>query len=437
MMRRFIIILLLLPALFGRRQMLIAQPFDYLVPDSTIGDSLSTELRRLQSIERDVALEKLNRPPTTFEALLELADLRRSQSRLEEAERLYEMALERRPDNMDANQGLAMVYFQTGRSGKAKDTLDRLLQLYPLSDKLQEDLQELKSKLSTTGEVGTRIHEDNRGVQEISSSLELYFPSFTWPKLGARYRVETLNFKDGAGETNSRVLSSSFEYAFNHRSRLAFTFAPETSPERKDMAGYEIHGVTGNEILHLAAYSGRTSYNENVSSIRLGLSEDYNRIVLFGEVHERARISQSFTSGKVSDGNARRRFETDLLYFITRRGVPMLSLDLQLYQSSFERSFDSVGKPLVYWAPTDYTGGRFSVSWERGVGSRWWWGCETHVIGNHFHDASTTNGSEAGVGYLLHASYRFETGRLHGEFADTIRDYYRERTLGVFGSIDF
>ncbi|MFZ2957104.1 MAG: tetratricopeptide repeat protein [Candidatus Ozemobacteraceae bacterium] len=414
-----------------------AQPFDYLVPDSTVGDSLSTELRRIQTIERDIALEKLNRPPTTFEGILELAELRLSQSRLEEAERFFEMALERRPENMRANQGLAMVCFNTGRAGKAKEILDRLLQLYPLSDKLREDYDEIKSQLTSTGEVGVRILEDNRGVQEIVSSVECYTPSFSMPKLASRFRVEAWNFKDNAGKTNSRVLSSGFEYSLNSRSRLALTYAPETMPGRRDLNNYEIHGVTGTNMLRLAAYSGRSTFKENVATARLGLTEDYTRLVLFGEVHERARISQSFTNGSVSDGNARRRFETDLLYFIMRRGIPLLSLDLQLNQTSFERTFDSAGQPLLYWAPSDYTGGRFSVSWERGIGSRWWWGVETHVISNSFRDAYSTNGSENGVGYLVHASYRFETGRIHGEFADTIRDYYRERTLGVFGSLDF
>lgn len=436
-MRRLVVIFSFMFLFCGWSVPSAAQPFDFIVPDSTVGDSLSTELRRLQTIERDISLEKLNRPSEKLEALVEIGELRLSQGKLEEAERFFEMALEKQPRNMRANTGLAMVNYHSGRYGKTKEIFDHMTELYPLSDKLKEDLAEVRAKLNSTGELGLRIHEDNRGIQEIVSTTEVYFPSFSMPKLSARYRLENWSFKDTAGSVYNRVISSRFEYAFDRRSNLAFVFAPETMQGRTNINGYQVHGVTGNEIMHLAGNVGKASFRENTAAARLGLVEDFATITVFGDLNSRARLTQSFTMASVSDGNTRRRYDTDLLYYITRQGIPLLSIDAKVYQAGYERQIDKSGSPLSYWAPSNYTGTRFALSCERGIGARWWWGAETHLISNSFRDSTSPKTSENGVGWLAHLSYRFETGRIYAEFADTVRDYFRERTLGMFGSVDF
>ncbi len=416
-----------------------AQPFDLIVPDASVGDSLSTELRRLQAIERDMSLERLTRGPTKLEALVELGELRLAQGKLEEAERFFEMAIEMQPEHLRANKGLAMVYYHQGRFGQTKAIFDRLTRLYPLSEALSKDLDRVRSRLASTGEVGLRIFEDSRGLQEIVSQVEAYFPSFTYPKLSARYRFETWQYKENGERLNSRIISSTFEYTFSRRTRMAFTFAPETFTDRSQAVNtFTIHGVTGTDQLHLAAMAGRTTFKENLASAKLAMGEDYGTLVLFGDLHERARIVQSITAGDLSDGNARRRFETQVLYFIQRRGIPLLSLNGKISSNSFERQTDAHGQPYCYWSPSDYRSAQLTVSWERGVGGHWWWGLETGYISNSFRDVPTaTTIFERGFGVGIHASYRFETGRIHGEFGDTLQHYYRQRRLGIFASFDF
>ncbi|NLI75335.1 MAG: tetratricopeptide repeat protein [Candidatus Riflebacteria bacterium] len=415
-----------------------AQPFDLIVPDESVGDSLSTELRRLQAIERDISLEKLTQAPTKLEALIELGDLRLSQGKLEEAERFYEMALEMQPENMLANKGLALVYYHQGKFGKTKAIFDRLTQLYPLSEALHKEVDRVRNRLSSSGELGLRIFEDNRGFQEVVSHLEAFFPSFTYPRLSARYRFETWQYQEGGEKLNSKVLASTFEYVLSRRSRLALTYAPETITDRSTIGAFTIHGVTGTDQLHLAALTGRTAFKDNLTSAKRALAEDYGTLVLFGDLHERARIIQSITAGDISDGNARRRFETEVLYFLQRRGIPLLSVNAKISSTSFERQFTKAGAPYVYWAPTDFRAAQVTLSWERGIGGHWWWGAETSFISNSYRDAANPDTRfERGFGFGLHAGYRFETGRLHAEFGDTIQDYYRQRRLGVFGSFDF
>jgi tetratricopeptide (TPR) repeat protein len=416
-----------------------AQPFDLIVPDPSVGDSLSTELRRLQAIERDMSLERLTQGPTKLEALVELGELRLAQGKLEEAERFFEMAIEMQPEHLRANKGLAMVYYQQGRFSQTKAIFDRLTRLYPLSEALSKDLDRVRSKLTSTGEVGLRIFEDTRGLQEIVSQVEAYFPSFTYPRLSARYRFETWQYKESGQKLNSRIIASTFDYALSRRTRVSLTFAPETFTDRSQAVNnYTVHGVTGTDQLHLAAMAGRTTFKENLATARLAMGEDYGTLVLFGDLHERARIIQSITAGDLTDGNARRRFETEVLYFIQRRGIPLLSLNGKISSTSFERQTDVQGKPYVYWAPSDYRSAQLTLSWERGVGGRWWWGIETNYILNSFRDVPTaTTVFERGFGAGVHVSYRFETGRIHGEFGDTLQHYYRQRRLGVFASFDF
>jgi len=390
----------------------------------------------LQAIERDLSLERLKHKGHTIQGFLELGELRLDQGKLEEAQRFFEKVLEKYPEHIRAARGLAYVYYRQGMYGKAKELFDRLVKMYPLSDALQEDLERVRSKLNTTAELGLRIHEDNRGVSEIGNSVEVYFPSFTYPKLAARYRYEGWEFEDLTGTARSYKLSAGFEYILNHRSKAAFSFAPETFTGRQSVAGYQFYGVTGTQDLHLALSTGRQAFKENVATALRGMSEDPMTVTLFGDLHERARISQSVTTSELSDGNARRRFDTKLLYFLVRRGIPLLSLELNYYQAGYERQAALDGTTYPYWSPGAFTGTQASISWERGIGGHWWWGISTHFIKNAYRDAFSQTIRDQGAGILLHLSYRMETGRLHAEFADTIRDYYRERTLGVFGSFD-
>lgn len=417
----------------------LAQPFDLMVPDEQTGDSLSTELRHLQSIERDIQLERLTQPPHKLDALIEIGNLRLEQGRLEEAQRFFEQALEIQPDNMQANEGLAAVFLRQGRFSDTKAIYDRLTLLYPLSDKLRENLEHVRSRLNSVAEIGVRLHEDNAGQTEFISSLEAYFPSFTFPKISARYRLETWAYEDRNLDetTDSRILSGTFEYNLDHRSRLAATFAPERFSDEDTINGYSLQGVTGNGQLNLAAFAGHGSYKENLETARRLLSEDYATLTVFGDLHEQTRIQQSFTTGDISDGNARRRFDTEILHYIKRRGIPFLSLQLKLSQASFENQLDAGGAAYTYWAPRDFRGAELIAGWERAVGSNWWWGFDTRLISNSWRDTVPETRRESGLGVTLHASYRFDTGRLHAEFGNTLRDFTRERMLGVYGSFDF
>ncbi len=416
-----------------------AQPFDLIVPDAQTGDTLSTELRNLQNIERDIQLERLTEPPHKLDALVELGNLRLEQGRLEEAQRFFEQALEMQPENMLANKGLATVFIRQGKFGETKAIYDRLTQLYPLSDALRENIETVRSHLSSIAEIGGRLHEDNAGQTEFVTSLEAYFPSFTNPKLSARYRLETWAYEDRNLDetTDSRLLSGTLEYNLNHRSSIAATFAPETFSGQRTITGYTLHGVTGNGQLNLAAFTGHGAYKENLETSRRFLSEDYATLTVFGDLHERTRLQQSFTTGDISDGNARRRFDTEILHFINRRGVPFLSMQLKLSQASFENQLDSAGSAFPYWTPRDFRGVEMLVGWERGVGSNWWWGFDTRFISNSWRDTTPETHRENGLGLTLHASYRFDTGRIHAEYGNTLRDFTRERMLGMYGSFDF
>ncbi len=415
-----------------------AQPFDLIIPDQSINDSLSRELRNLQSIERDIQMEKLKSPASKLEAYIELGNLRLEQSKLEEAKRFFEMALELQPENMLANKGLAMVHYHMGEFNETKAIFDRLGELYPLSDVLKEEAEKVRRHLRTSLDLGYQIREDSRGVQEIHGIGELFFPSFTWPKLSARYRIEDYNYKDGIDRENSRLLSGTFNYVIDHRNQISLTYAPEIFSARKDVNGYDMQFVTGSENLHASFNGGRHAFKENLATMRAALGEDYATLTLFGELNPRLRVSQTFTAADISDGNSRRRFDTDVLYFITRRGVPLLSLKARASQASYEKQSDPDGNILSYWTPADFRGTQLAIGWERGVGSRWWWGFEAQVDDNTWRDAATPiTQQDTGLGFIAHASYRYERGRIHARFTNTLHDFYRERSLGIFGSLDF
>ncbi|MBF0405994.1 MAG: hypothetical protein HQM10_01465 [Candidatus Riflebacteria bacterium] len=428
----FIIIFLLIL----RISELHAQPVDILQPSEETQETLSNELRNLDAIDRDMAIEKLNNPYTKTDSFLELGELRLRQGKLDEAERFFCMILNSNPDHLRANTGLAMVYYHRGQFGKTKVLFERLERLYPLSDKLKEEISRLRNRLKNTGEAGLKIREDNRGITEITTSAESFFPSYNFPDFSMRFKLENMDLKDNSGKINNRVVTSSVEYAVNRRTTFSASFVPEARSTGNEINGFTFHGVTGSEELNLAVLGGITGFRENVDAIRMGLTERYGTLTLFGGLNERAKISQSFTSSDISDGNTRRNFETDVLYFIFREGVPLLSLNCKLYQISYERDSDLNSQPYSYWAPSDYRGGRLALSWERGVGLRWWWGIEAHYVSNQFRSEGLSRTSENGAGCLLHLSRMMGNGRAYFEFSDSVRDYYRERSVAAFASFD-
>jgi tetratricopeptide (TPR) repeat protein len=436
-MRRIVFSFLCLLLLFSQAAPGEAQPFDLLSPDPSLGDLLTNELRSLHDIERDLSLEKLNRGVRKIDALVELGDLRLMQGKLEEAERFFKMAIETEPNHMMANKGLAMVYYKSGQFGKSKYILERLTELYPLSDALRKDIDMVRADLATTGEFGVLIHEDNRGISEVVSSMEAYFPSFTWPRLSARYRLENWSFEDQTQRTNSRTLSAIFDYNLNHRTRLSAGYSPELLAGNKEIGGYVLHGVTGSSNLHLVSYYGRNAFKENPDTVKAALFEDFLTLTLIGELHERARISQSFTTTAISDNNMRRVFDTKILYFLVRRGIPLLSMELHLAAAGYERMKTETGEFYRYWTPSDHKRANLNFSWERGVGANWFWGWETQLTTSSFRDATPGTHYEQGAGFSLHTSYRFDTGRIHAKYTNSMKDYYRERILSVAGSFDF
>jgi tetratricopeptide (TPR) repeat protein len=413
------------------------QPFDLILPDDQVQESLATELRRLHEIERDMALERLTREPTQVEGMIELGELRLRQGKLEEAQRFFEMALERRPKNFRANEGLAMTKYHQGDFRSTKEIFDRLMQMYPLSDRLQQNLEKVRSRLLSTGQLGLEIREDNRGVLDITTHLEASFPSFTYRKLAARYRVSTWHLEERGQEIDSTTLAGSFDYILNHRSKVSATFAPETFSNKESITGYTFSGVTGAAPFQLSLAAGRAVFRENYATAKLGLFEDFGTLTLAGELNERVRIIQTYTATDLSDGNGRRQFGSEVLYFMHRRGIPLLSLTGRISATSYERQTTTDGGGYTYWCPSDFRSASLNVGWERAVGSRWWWGFDAGFIQNSYRDVSPETLWEKGFGLSVHASYRYPTGRLHAEFGDAIRQYYRERRLSIYGSHEF
>ncbi len=437
-MRRVIAYFLSLIFVLASGGRTLGQPIDFIVPEESLESPLSNELRSLQAIERDIAIEKLQYGPTKLDALVELGNLRLTQGKLEEAERFFEMALKIRPNHFFASKGLAMTYYQQGNFSKTREIFERLSEMYPLSDALRQDLEKVRAKLLNLAEIGLVVFEDSRGLKEMMSMVEAYFPSFTYPKLSARYRFEAWNFQDSTGKLNGRVLSSVFEYLLDHRSQVSFAYAPETiTAGRSNVDCYELKGITGTKSFRVIAAAGRNSFHENLFTIRNGYYEDFGTLSLAGEINERSRILQTFSAGDLSDGNARRRFETDFLHYVYRKGVPFFSVELKISQANFENLTDSSGAGYAYWTPTDFRSAQLTTAMERTIGANWSWGLSGSLISNSFRDSNPTTQFERGWGMGCTAGYRFQTGRMFVEYANSIKDFYRERRLGLYGSFEF
>ena len=215
------------------------------------------------------------------------------------------------------------------------------------------------------------------------------------------------------------------------------TYAPETFAGRETIGGYDFQLISGTDNLQLMAAMGNQAFKENFFTVQNQMSEKDYSLALFGNLHQRTRIIQTVTVSDISDGNARRKYDSELLYFIYRRGAPFLSVDLKISQASYEHQLDEQGQPYNYWSPSDFKSTELTLSWERSIGSNWWYGMDASLINNAYRDNNSDTKYEKGAGLLLHASYRLPKGRIFASLGEKVHDYYRERRLEVYGSLQF
>ncbi len=414
-----------------------AQPFDLIIPTADSPDSLSKELRKLQSFERDMAIEKLTREPTRLEAYIELAELRRSQGKLVESQRFYEMALEMDPDNPIANQGLAMVHYYKGEFNLAKKRVDLLHKFYPLSDDLDEDLKNLRRNLMNEVQLGATIREDDRGLSEFTTSAEIFVPSDIFPKVTARYRFENWTHEDNGINASTQIYSSTFDYTADKNTSFSLTYSPEIFPGGEVMTGYQGQLITGTDNMKIAARLGKTTFRENLHTVNNRYYEEYGGASLFGDLHRRTRIIQSVMIAELSDGNQKQRYDSELVHCVYRNELPFITANLRFYQLSFEQQADATGAPLRYWSPLDFKGAELTLSWERRVGANWWWGIDTNYNVGQQKFFPGDNQTESGLGATLQVGYRFDKGNLFISIGERMQDYYRERRLEAYGSLEF
>lgn len=414
-----------------------AQPFDLIVPGEDSPDALSRELRNLQAVERDLAIEKLTREPTRLEAYLELGDLRLSQGKLQEAKRFYEMALEISPKHLRATQGLVMVHYHLGEFNLARDRIDQVHKFHPLSDYNRSELEVYRRHLKTEATVGLTIREDDRGLSEIVTSIEGFFPSGHYPKFSGRYRFDNWAHEDNGVSISTQVYSATFNYQADQNSSLALTLAPEIFPGGDSVGGYSVQGLGGTDNLKLALRTGKNTFKENLYTVQNRLSEESTGISLYGDLHRRTRIVQSVSLADLSDGNARRRYDSELIHAVFLKNAPFLTTNVRFYQASYEKQADATGTALKYWAPSDYKGAELTLAWEKSVGANWWWGLDTSFITSRYRIGDEKSVDDSGAGAFLHLSYRFATGNLYASLGDRFHDYFRERKLEVYGSFSF
>ncbi len=413
------------------------QPVDLLIPSQASPDKLSKELRELYAIERDIAIEKLTSERTKLDAYLELGELRLTQGKLLEAQRFFEMAIELDPKNLKANQGMTMVHYQKGEFDKAKAVVDDLHKTYPISDYLSYQVLNLRTKLKNEFQLGTTVIEDDKGLSQTISSIEGFFPSHTYRKMTGRYRFENWSHKENLDEVSSQVLSGQLDYKFDDSSSMSLTYAPEVFSSNETIGGFSWQAITGTDNLHMSVSGGKKSFKSNLFTIKNFMSEKNYGISLWGDLHKRTRIIQSVFLSDLSDGNSYKKYDTEFLHFLYRQGAPFLSLNLKISQATYEEQTDEFGQILNYWSPTDFKSAELTLSWERSVGTNWWWGIDTNVISNVYKLKANDTQYEKGVGALIHLSYQFPQGRLYASIGDRVRDYYRERKLEVYGSFQF
>lgn len=414
-----------------------AQPFDLIVPGEESPDTLSHELRALQAIERDIAIEKLTREPTRLEAYIELGELRLSQGKLEEAQRFFEMALEIQPQNMNANQGMVMVHYHKGEFNLARSRMDVVHKFYPLSDQLKEEVEKHRLNLQNQAIVGSTVREDDRGIRDIISSIEGVFPSGEMKKLTGRYRYEAWSHEDNNQRETSQVYSATMDYRADRNTSLSLTWAPEVFANDDSIGGYSAQFVAGTDSLKTSFRGGKATFKENLFTLRNRYSEEFKSFSLFGDLHQRTRAIQTITLADISDGNARRRWDSEIIHSIFRRTAPFLTANLRVYQASYEKQRYADGSLLDYWAPSDYKGTELMLAWERAVGASWWWGLDTSVTANSYRFGSDETVYDSGAGATVHLSYRFPNGSFYVSLGDRLSGYFRERRLEAYGSVTF
>lgn len=414
-----------------------SQPYDLIIPDESSPDELTRELRNLQSVERDLAIEKLTREPTRLDAYLELGDLRLAQGKLQEAQRFYEMALEMSPKNLRANQGLVMVHYHLGEFNLARNRIEEVHKSYPLSDHMRDSLETYKRHLQNEAQLGLFIREDDRGLSEVVSSIDGSFPSSHYRKLTARYRFENWLHEDNGAEINTVLYSGTFNYKVDENTRLMLTYAPEKFTGGDAINGYDIQGIAGTDNLKLALKKAKSTFKDNFFTLQNRLSEQTTGLSLFGDLHRRTRIVQSVTMSDISDGNSKQRYDSELIHCIFRNNAPFLTTTIRFYKGTYETQYYADGNLMNYWAPSDFNTTELELAWERSVGASWWWGIDASLMSSSYRFGGDEEISDSGAGAFVHLSYRLANGGLYASIGDRLHDYFRERKLEVYGNFSF
>ena len=435
-MKRFLVLALYLCCLMACSNC-YAQPYDLLYPTDESPDTLSRELRDLHDIERDLAIEKLTREPNKVDAYLELADLRRRQGKLQESKRFYEMALKISPDNFMANQGLMMVHYQLGEFQDARNRMDTVITLESSAMDERNEFNKFRKRLQEEGSLGISIYEDDRDLTEIMYYFELMFPSTEYTKLKTNFRYEKWNFEDNKYEMDLDVLQAGLRYDFNENSHIQGTYAPELFSKSETINGYSFDALAGNDNFKLALKYSFNAFKENIYTLHNRYEEKETAIAIYGDLHPKTRLVQTVTLSEISDDNSKRRYETEVIHSIFRKKMPFLTASLRFYQSSYEFQTDVEGNFLNYWAPSDYKGGEFTLSWEKNVGSKFWWGVDAKYTYNQYRFDTDDDVNENGVGGSIYLNYKLAGGNVFASFGDRINKYFRERRLDVQGVFKF
>ena len=423
--------------LFMADSLLLAQPYDLLFPTDESPDSLTKEVRDLHDIERDLAIEKLTREPNKVDAYIELGDLRRRQGKLQEAKRFYEMALKISPDNYLANQGLMQTHYLLGEFQEARNRMDNVIELSPLSLDEKSEFNKYRQRLQDEARVGVSIYEDDRDLTEIMYFAEINFRGTDYSKLRSNFRYEKWNFEENKNKQYVDVFLGSLRYEFNDNSNISGTLAPEVFDKNKSINGFYLDGMTGTDNLKLAIKYGRGGFRENLFTVRNRYEETFTSVTIFGDLHPRTRLIQNFSLSEISDDNSKRRYDTEIVYSIFRKKAPFMTASLRFYQSSYEYQTDTDGNFLNYWAPSDYRGGEITLSWERLIGSKWCWGLDTKYTYNRFRFDTVDDVNDSGAGATLFVNYKLAGGDIYASIGDRINSYFRERRFDLQGTYSF
>ena len=414
-----------------------SQPYDLFFPTDESPDSLTKEVRDLHDIERDLALEKMTREPNKVDAYIELGDLRRRQGKLIEAKRFYEMALKISPDNYLANQGLMQTHYLLGEFEEARKRMDNVIELDPLSLDERSDFNKLRQKMQQEARAGVSIYEDDRDLSEIMYFGEFTFPGTEYRKLRTNIRLEQWNYKDNIQKMNVNVIQGGMRYDFNDNSHIYAAVAPEVFDDNNNIEGYNFDAMAGTDNLKLALKYSHSGFRENLFTLRNRYKENSTSMSIFGDLHPRTRLIQTLSLSEISDDNSKRRYDTELIYSIFKKKVPFMTASLRFYQSSYEFQTDVNGNYLNYWAPSDYKGGEITLTWERTIGSKWWWGIDTKYTYNRYRFDTDKDVDDSGAGATVFVNYKLAGGDVFASFGDRINSYFRERRFDLQGSFNF